>query len=225
MAGVPEPQASGTWYTQVSGSELRQCDILPNCPTFTPRSDSDVAQVRENSEVLFSVRFRDLIVMSQTCDLIETSPTEEEWSIDVVVCRVVSLTEAVDANPFLNSETGKEFCRRGWMTRSIMIPESDCDGWRRTEPSIVLFGQTSILPLGLLRQVARGIPNRPRVVSPYRESISQAFGKYFMRVALESEIAEFDIERDEAGIFTLLSGMSKDERKQVARRLEANRGE
>ncbi len=54
------------WYRIVQGTDLAQGDLLERCPVFlTP---ADLAEPRD--EAAFAWQERDVVVMTQTCDLV-----------------------------------------------------------------------------------------------------------------------------------------------------------
>jgi hypothetical protein len=54
------------WYGVVEGADLAQGDLFDRCPVFLP--SIDVAEPFEDA--VFSWQERDVIVMTQTCDLV-----------------------------------------------------------------------------------------------------------------------------------------------------------
>src|SRR5438445_11004156 len=55
------------WYQVVRGKELEQGDILESCPVFLPRTD---LAATEEGTLLFDEELRDVIIVSQSCDLV-----------------------------------------------------------------------------------------------------------------------------------------------------------
>ena len=60
---------------------------------------------------------------------------------------------------------------------------------------IVNFDIVEKIPVKALKKYARKIKNRLRLLPPYREHLSQAFAKYFMRIGLPSDINRDDFNR------------------------------
>ncbi|MFN0166691.1 MAG: hypothetical protein ACKV22_09690 [Bryobacteraceae bacterium] len=57
------------WYATVSGDEIEQGDIVDACPVCSPR----IADIDDpNTRAQFERAERDVIVMSQSCDLVNT---------------------------------------------------------------------------------------------------------------------------------------------------------
>jgi hypothetical protein len=59
------------------------------------------------------------------------------------------------------------------------------------EVRIVDFRRVFSLPLTFVRQRAPRTGDRLRLLPPYREHLSQAFARYFMRVGLPQDIPSF----------------------------------
>ena len=54
------------WYTDAQGDEIEQGDLFEACPVYRPAADAS-----EHGIVDFEWEERDLIVLSQTCDLVK----------------------------------------------------------------------------------------------------------------------------------------------------------
>ena len=61
-------ETDSDWYRLVGGDELMQGDILENCPIFFPPLDLTLNSLVEG-EADFMWEERDVIIMSQSCDL------------------------------------------------------------------------------------------------------------------------------------------------------------
>jgi hypothetical protein len=66
MAASPEGYP---WFSVASGDEVEQGDILENCPVFLPPEDIAVTS-GEPATAEFKWENRDLIILSQSCDLV-----------------------------------------------------------------------------------------------------------------------------------------------------------
>lgn len=72
-----------------------------------------------------------------------------------------------------------------------MLAACDLEGFEH-EIQIVDFRTVFSVPFGFLTELARRRPNkRLRLRSPYREHLSQAFARFFMRVGLPADIPPF----------------------------------
>ena len=54
-----------SWYELVDSKLLQQGDIIDSCPIFIP-----ISTIKENAMVDFKVRELNIVIMSQSCDLV-----------------------------------------------------------------------------------------------------------------------------------------------------------
>ena len=81
--------------------------------------------------------------------------------------------------------------RGGETSRAIiLLAECRLPGLTR-DLRVVDFRRLYSLPLTFVRQVAARGGDRLRLLPPYREHLSQAFARYFMRVGLPQDIPPF----------------------------------
>lgn len=174
------------WYCLVKGDELEQGDILESCPVFSPPSDLTLDSFAVG-EADFSWEERDVIVMSQSCDLAKNSGKIEE----VLLCAVWTRTELsnLPEEP-LSSTANMEQARKGRLPAFHVLNECKLPEANR-DFSIVDFRRTYSLPLDFSRNFASQATDRIRLLPPYREHLSQAFARYFMRVGLPADIPSF----------------------------------
>jgi hypothetical protein len=103
------------WYGRVSGDDLKQGDIIEACPVFVP--PEDLAE-RPLETASFRVVERDLIVMSQSCDLVKG----QEKLSEVLLCAVWKRSEMPAGHPLSRPE-GLENVRKGRVPAwSILAP-------------------------------------------------------------------------------------------------------
>ncbi len=164
------------WYSFVEGDELEQGDIIEKCPVFAPPAD---LQPEKAEMAEFKWEERDLIVMSQTCDLVKGREKLEE----VLFCPVHLRSEM----GFKPSEL--ESARKGGFPGYHIISECVLPGLQR-EVRIVEFRRVYTLPLPFVRARATQM-KRLRLMPPYREHLSQSFARFFMRVGLPVDIPSF----------------------------------
>ena len=181
-----QPEVLSEQYELVEGPELMQGDIFEDCPVFFPPKDLEFP-IDSNKEYEFTMGTDNLIILSQSCDLV-VSQKPDMWQ--VLLCPVWPVSEAAKKSSFLASSKGKEECRRGNMTGYHMLHACEHDAWKQG-PSIVSFRDISSLPLDFMREMAKGRKKRPRLRPPYREHLAQAFARYFMRVGLPVDIPPF----------------------------------
>ena len=126
---------------------------------------------------------RDLIVMSQTCDMARGQEKIDE----VILCAVWNRSEQTG---HLATERGMEDARRGNLPGFHVLAASTIDGFPR-EVRLVDFRRVHSLPLSFLRKQAETCHDRLRLLPPYREHLSQAFARFFMRVGLPVDVPPF----------------------------------
>lgn len=168
------------WYCLVNDDELQQGDILESCPVFLPPPDLTL----NSSEANFKWTRRNVIIMSQSCDMVKG----REKITEVLLCFVWNRSEHTEGH--LSTDKGMEDARRGQLPGHHVLNECKLANVER-EYRIVDFHNISTLPLGLCRQFAANTPNRIRLLPPYREHLSQAFARFFMRVGLPTDIPPF----------------------------------
>src|SRR4051794_34792696 len=66
------------WYHVVQGTDLAQGDLIDRCPVFLPPADL----AEPSDDAAFAWQERDVIVMTQTCDLV---PSREKVT-EVLLC-------------------------------------------------------------------------------------------------------------------------------------------
>jgi hypothetical protein len=134
---------------------------------------------------------RDLVVMTQACDLEHAKVTS------VVLCPHYGLEEFQGAweegqrnkgqNP--TAKARRRYCE-GIIWNLNLLNAQD-DGGVELEHRIVDFHEVFTLPRPVLESLlaARGVP-RPQLLTPYREHLSQAFARFFMRVGLPTPVTK-----------------------------------
>ena len=171
------------WYEVVDNSEpILQGDFYSSCPVFIPSAEGN--SISEEATVPIEVMQYDVIVMSQSCDLLQKK-------IDLVlVCPVWNLNEFELKNDFIKSKKGKETLRQGNIPGYHLLNKCEFDDFER-EYTVVDFRETYSLPFSLLKDIAKNQQKRLRLLPPYREHLSQAYARFFMRVGLPIDIPSF----------------------------------
>jgi hypothetical protein len=169
------------WYQAIDGTDLGQGDVFEGCPVFLPPeglADSPLTSAK------FRWDERDLIVMSQSCDLVAGREKVE----DVLLCAVWRQSELTEGH--LATPKGMEDARRGYLPGFHILAACDLPGLKR-EVRVVDFRRVYSLPLVFLRKRAATAGTRLRLLPPYREHLSQAFARFFMRVGLPVDVPPF----------------------------------
>jgi hypothetical protein len=192
---------SEAWYRAAGAEEpLTQGDLIFECPALTwtlsalqPLSGS-VAEEFSLGEHLIA-ESRVFVVMTQACDL------EHAKVASVVLCPHYGLEEFKDAWEEDQRSKGQNPTAKAWRRYcddvcegtiwNLNLLNAQNDGGVELEHRIVDFHEVFTLPRPVLEWLlkARNVP-RPQLLPPYREHLSQAFARFFMRVGLPTPVTK-----------------------------------
>lgn len=162
-----------------SNDDLLQGDFIKDCPVIIPSSEMSKDEVVDARVVEYNV-----VVMSQSCDLLQRK-------LDLVlVCPIWPLSEFEGANPYYRGKEGKEALRRGNLPGYHLLNRCEIDGFE-TDYLVVDFRNVYSVPFDFLVGLVKERAKRVRLLPPYREHLSQAFARFFMRVGLPVDIPPF----------------------------------
>ncbi len=169
------------WYTLIDkNSQIEQGDFIPECPIIVPPPSFNIG---EEPEV--EVKLIDSIILSQSCDLVNNN-------IDIVlVCPNYSLKTFLDSLPGEQAVNKKvrnkviENLRKGFMPGYHLLNrfERQLDDYQ-----VVDFRNVYGIHIDALKNICLSLADRVRLLPPYREHLSQAFARYFMRDGLPEDI-------------------------------------
>jgi hypothetical protein len=170
------------WYKIVDNKEpVLQGDFLLSCPVFIPTTES---LFKEGESPSGDIDEYDVVVMSQSCDLVQNK-------IDLVlVCPIWLLSDLEKENDFFKKRDGKEALRQGNVPGYHLFNTCDINGFQK-EYTVVDFRHSYSLPFNLVNDIAIKQDKRLRLLPPYREHLSQAYARFFMRVGLPIDIPRF----------------------------------
>jgi hypothetical protein len=184
------------WYEIVDADQrLTQGDLLFDCPVLSWMPNNSTGQPTtpplEDRATLLS---EDVIVMTQACDL------EQHKVHDVVLCRHMPLT-AFRKNDWDRwmSERGQMPSEKAWrrfcddIAAGYVWNLSFLDRFEHpdlaAEVRVVNFHKVFTMPRDFLESLLQVRQRkRLRLRSPYREHLSQAFARFFMRVGLPQPV-------------------------------------
>jgi hypothetical protein len=171
------------WYEPViQGSEsVFQGDILASCPIIYP--DDNWRPTDPLPEM--NVTSYEVIVLSQSCDM-EPRADGKAALDQVLLCRMHRVDE-------FEKKLDLKSVRDGKQPQLYLLAPCDLPGSMRGL-RVVDFRRIFSLPLGFVRDRLRA-GDHIRLLPPYREHLSQAFARVFMRVGLPANIAEEDLKR------------------------------
>ncbi|MDD3568838.1 MAG: hypothetical protein PHT92_10610 [Bacteroidales bacterium] len=169
------------WYSELQNNDnLEQGDFVPDCPIVIP-PDSII----ENEQIDVEINLIDSIVLSQSCDLLNNN-------IDIVlVCPYYSLKAFLQSIPEEQTKTNKarnktiDNLRKGFLPGYHLLNKQE-DFFN--DYQVVDFRNVYGINIDSLKSICRKLPNRVRLMPPYREHLSQSFARYFMRVGLPQDI-------------------------------------
>ena len=169
------------FWMQVNESDLRQGDYLPNC--LVPVSLFEAPNLEEQT-LEVEVQERDLIILTQSCDL------ENKKARLVALCPIYSLSEFETANPDFTKRGRWNEVRKG-RVEGLHLLASPTHPEDSRGSLVVDFREMHSLPFNYLAQRTTQIGARWRLKSPFLEHFSQTFARFFMRVGLPSAVPEF----------------------------------
>ena len=167
------------WYEVVEGTGLEQGDLLTACPVIVPVVG--LAFSSQSNTISGDILTFDVIVMTQSCDLVNDKVT------DVILCPHWELSQAGQADSALAKKDTQQTILKGYRHRYTMLAASHL-AELTMGVRIVDFGRIFSLPKAFVRQFAASQRKRLRLCPPYREHLSQAFARFFMRVGLPQDI-------------------------------------
>ena len=165
------------WYEVAENNELLQGQFISDCPVIVPPKKIAL------EEVVADVVQYDVIIMSQSCDL------EQKKLELVLVCHFQTLSEFERKNPSFKSATMKESLRRGYSPGYHLLNKCVFGGLE--DYLVVDFRSVYGVHFDFLVDFAKEQSERLCLLSPYKEHLSQAFARFFMRVALPMDIPPF----------------------------------
>ena len=185
------------WYEIVGPNiPLTQGDIIFDCPLLAWQDNTLKLEGADETEILKSAANgiqADVVVMTQACDL------EHEKVENVILCPHVSLDDyrviwqdnmqRTDQNP--TEKSWNRHCNDvcdGFMWHFTMLNDCQIDG-SSIGIRIVFFNEVFTVPRSFLESLLRQRGHsRFRLLPPYREHLSQAFARFFMRVGLPTPV-------------------------------------
>jgi len=188
---------SESWFESADPpSPLTQGDLIDECPLVGWKPEPIVLEGADESEVLKgateAVR-ADVVVMTQACDL------EHNKVRNIIVCPHLSLEHykiqwaremaAQEQNP--TPKAWRNLCidiRDGFIWNLAILNKADFSGMTVAH-RIVDFHEVYTIPRTFVESLVeqRG-RRRARLLPPYREHLSQAFARFFMRVGLPTPV-------------------------------------
>lgn len=166
------------WYELIHNSDkITQGDIIGNCPTYANHKKDKLGKIKAEKTLING------IILTQACDI------ENGKLKNIIVCPVIDVRQFIQ-DQCNNGKSKKEIIniieqiRKGYQISYHLLNEYKEDG----EYYIVNFRDIYSIPINQLKAAAEDMNKRKRLLSPYREHLSQAFARCFMRVGLPTNI-------------------------------------
>ncbi|GET29325.1 hypothetical protein [Prolixibacter sp. SD074] len=170
------------WYSLVEQeNDIQQGDFIINCPVIIPPAALSIDDIPD-----VDVKKMDAVILTQSCDLVSKN-------IDnILVCRYFSLTDffnEIQKNETLNAKRRKSLVanlKKGHLVSYHLLNKQE---GIFEDYLIVDFKNVYGIHRTTLEEIIKNMDKRIRLLPPYREHLSQAFARYFMRVGLPQDIA------------------------------------
>jgi len=174
------------WYTVTCGSDLEQGDILLDCPVFEIPIDYE----DEDKGVDVVVNYQNAIIMTQSCDLAVRDNGQSKVD-SVLLCPIYFKEYFLESkDKTFGKNNGWENVRKGNSPGFHILNKCDIEN-HRLDFMLVDLRRAYSLKIELVRKVAESQGERIRLLPPYREQLSQAFARFFMRVGLPLDLPPF----------------------------------
>jgi hypothetical protein len=186
---------SDQWYETVGPDEpITQGDFIANCPLISWTSNPSAhMEGDENAFLQDSVAAidADVVIMTQACDI------EYERFPNVILCPYLPISMYKQLWEKHRREIGEtptpkawkrlwDDLRKGYLWSHTLLDE---DKSTSTEHIVVDFSEIYSAPRSFIEALLRRRrDSRLRLLPPYREHLSQAFARFFMRVGLPTPI-------------------------------------
>lgn len=185
------------WYDWLPAAHLtlEQGDIIQNCPIVRPP-----ASLEPEGEYEFDVEEFDVVIMSQSCDL-----THDGKITNVLVCPYYTFQQyaaekARNSGSVLTAKAAiacYEELRKGQQPNFHLLEQPGIP-FQTEDYLVVDFRNVYAVHVLFLQQYIAALPPRPRLLAPYREHLSQAFARFFMRVGLPQDLPRLTPEQAKA---------------------------
>ena len=178
------------WYEVVEfgrESKFEQGDIITNCPFYDTHPDG-------KGGLETNVYRYDVVIMTQSCDL-ENGKTDKifvapwkplQYHLDAFLAKQQRINPDKLMLTVKEKRNFFENLKNGIFYRYYILDK--CPDCGLPEHPVIDFGNTYSVSLSELNRIAFDQNSIIRLKSPFKEHLSQAFARYFMRVGLPSTI-------------------------------------
>ena len=172
-----------SWYNRIvcGSQEITQGDIIFGCQAIKPI----VTSVAEpNNEIEAEMVEYDGIILTQACDI------EQSNIGTIIMCPIKTIGTLIAEEGWSLNQAKSQFgnISKNQMPAFFLLNRYQDDDGNGLDYTVADFKNIFSIPVDVLRSTASQNPFRLRLKSPYRESLSQAFARFFMRVGLPESI-------------------------------------
>ncbi len=156
---------------------------MRGCPRFVLPADAGT-----KDDMVYSRASVDAVILSQSCDLALRADGDCE-ATDVLLCPFFDKA-AFSSHPTYRKDEAWEEVRKGRRPFYHVLNQCKVPGHEQ-DFALIDFHALFTLSTPLVREFAKQAGDRLRLLPPYREHLSQAFARLFMRVGLPADIPVF----------------------------------
>lgn len=168
------------WYESVEAGEIpQQGELIRNIPLldFT----ADYLTPTEGGVVDINVVEYNVVLITHSCDIAQNN-------VELLqVCSYYQLSEFIESKAEFNTRSKLSQLLDGKFGRYLVCEQGED---YPTEPLVVDLSQVFTVRRTYVEQYIAIHGSRLRLKPPYREFLSQAFARFFMRVALPRTVRE-----------------------------------
>lgn len=172
------------WYEVVGStnkSKLEQGDFFDDFPVITPPLSS---YINKQTPVELEAQYYDLIVISQSCDLVDLKD-----EAPIIFCCRYSYSQLTELEPNKYGKNQWGNYKAGRVANRHLLNRCEIKN-HEFDYQIVDLRQVFNIPYLVVKDVIKQQKSRIRLLPPYREQLSQAFARQFMRVALPIDLSD-----------------------------------
>lgn len=171
------------WYEELADDDksLRQGDLIVDCPLVLPPEN-----FKNLDEVEIEIKISDAIILTQSCDLVNSKIE------NILVCPYYNLKAFIEELPEEQNGSKKakkkiiENMRKGYLPGYHLL-NKDEKLEKLNDYQVVDFRNIYSIHIEALKNILKNDKERIRLLPPYREQLSQAFARFFMRVGLPQD--------------------------------------
>lgn len=170
------------WYESPKSDTLEQGDIFFRFPVLIPGT-LRVVEGNAEFETRSRIEFYDVIVLTQSCDLVE------DEHLSIILCPVADFERAAaDPDSTVRRNQFPDI-RKGRMPSYHLLKPCDIQGHERGH-MVINFSQVFVTTYRQLITTPPSHDGRLRLLPPYKEHLSQAFARFVMRVGLPQDVGD-----------------------------------